>query len=155
MRDGRVKLGHVFEGWEVCPAAIGAIPWNYEVTFERAAVLLGLSAIAVAQPISKSCRTVASSSPRGARLPRQRSRQFWPFASDCLWRCSASSAHRSQRFAAAIFFGLALAVLVAALAMPLLRPVETLTYPWDALIGGLVGIGVAVLHVEAASFASS
>jgi len=131
-------------------AAIGAIWKRHEVTFERAAVLLGVSAIAVAQPIFE---VVSNSGEFFAARGTTAATAVAAVLAICFGLPLALlGIERAIRvvsaLAAAIFFGLASAVLAAAFAMPLLRPVETLTYPWDALSAGFVGIGVAVLHAR-------
>ena len=121
-----------------------------ETTFERAAALLGVSAVAIAQPIFE----VVSNSPE---FFAARGTTAATAVSAVLAICfglplALLGIERAIRvvspLAAGIFFGAVLAVLWAALAMPPLRAVEALAYPWDALIAGVVGIGVAVVHAR-------
>jgi hypothetical protein len=130
-------------------AAIGTRAWNrHEVTFERGAALLGLAAIAIAQPIFE----VVSNSP-----------EFFPARSTppanvvatvlviCfglpLVLLGIERAIRAvSRRAAAAFYGIVITVSAAAVVMPLFRRGEVVMFPWDAVIGAFVGVAVALAH---------
>ena len=129
--------GIVTRGWK-----------RHEVTFERGAALLGLAAIAVAQPIFE----VVSNSP-----------EFFPARSTppatavaavlaiCLGVPVALLAieraiRAVSRRAAATFHGMMVALLSAALVMPWFRRGDVLMFPWDALISALIGLAVALAY---------
>jgi uncharacterized membrane protein len=118
---------------------------RHEVTFERGAALLGLTAIAIAQPIFE----VLSNSP-----------EFFPARSTkpaiivaavlavCfgvpLALLGIERAIRTVNLrAAAVFHGIVLAFLLAALVMPWLRRFEFLAFPWNAVAGAFLGIAVS------------
>jgi Sulfatase len=118
---------------------------RHEVTFERGAALLGLAAIAIAQPIFE----VVSNSP-----------EFFPARSTppasivaavlaiCLgiplMLLGVERAIRAvSRSAATTVHGMVVAFLSAALVMPWLRRIEFLTLPWNAGVGAFIGIATA------------
>jgi hypothetical protein len=121
---------------------------RHELTFERSAAFAGLAAIAIAQPIFE----VVSNSP-----------EFFPARSTPPATVVAAvlaiclgvplvllgierAIRAASRRAAAMFHGTAVAILSAALVMPLFRRGEALTWPWDALISGLIGLAVALAY---------
>src|SRR5690349_18955937 len=103
-------------------AAIGAIWKRHETTFERSAVLLGVSALAIAQPIFE----VVSNSPeffaaRGTTAATAVAAVLVICFGLPLALLGIERAIRVvSALAAGIFFGVILAVLSAALAMPAL-----------------------------------
>ena len=121
---------------------------RHEVTFERGAALLGLAAIAIAQPIFE----VVSNSP-----------EFFPARSTppativaavfaiCfgvpLALLGIERAIRAiNRSTATTFHGIVVALLSAALVMPWLRRVEVLTFPWDAVVAAFIGLAMAFAY---------
>ena len=126
---------------------LGTIWKHHEVTFERAAALLGLTAIAIAQPIFE----VVSNSPE---FFAARGTPAATVAAAVLAICfgvpfGLLGIERAIRVvrpsAATIFYGVTLALLSAVLVMPWLRQIEMLMSPWDGVIGGLVGAVVATV----------
>ncbi len=117
---------------------------------ERAAALLGLTALAIAQPIFE----VVSNSP-----------EFFPARSTppatavgaviaiclgvplVLLAIERAIAAINPR-AATMFHGVTVAVLSTALVMPWFRRGEVLALPWDVLVSVLVGVGVAIAYVR-------
>lgn len=131
-------------------AAIGAIWTRHEVTLGRAAVLLGLAAIAIAQPIFE---VVSNSQEFFAARGTTAATAVAAVVIICfgvpLALLGIERAIRVvSRPASGIFFGVVLAVLSTALVMPWLRPLEVLTYPRDVVAGGLVGILVALAYAR-------
>lgn len=123
---------------------------RHETTFERGAVLLGLTAIAIAQPIFE----VVSNSP-----------EFFPARSTPPATAIATviaigvglpllllGIERVIRAvssrAAALFYGLLVTALAAALVMPWFRRGELLVFPWDAVIAACIGLGVAIASIR-------
>jgi hypothetical protein len=121
---------------------------RHGVTFERGAALLGLAAIAIAQPIFE----VVSNSP-----------EFFPargtppvlVVATALAICLGVplvllGIERAIRVvslrAAATFYGIVIALLSAALVMPLFRRGEVFMFPWDALIAASVGVALALAY---------
>jgi hypothetical protein len=129
--------------------ALAARGWNtHEITLERGAALLGLVAIAVAQPIFE----VVTNSP-----------EFFPARSTSAPTILATvlviclglplvllAVERALRMfssrAAAAFHAFVVAVLLAALVMPWLRRAEAVSFPWDVLISAAIGIVLGVAH---------
>jgi hypothetical protein len=124
------------------PAAVMRSWRRHEVTFERGAAVLGLVAIAVAQPVFE----VVSNSP-----------EFFPARSTpaativvavlaiCLGLpLGLLAVERTIRLvstrAATIFTGAIVATLIAAVAMPLVRRWDGVGFPLDAVIGAAVGV---------------
>ncbi len=133
------------------PQTISRFWGRHEVTLERGAALLGLVAIAIAQPIFE----VVSNSP-----------EFFPARSTppstivavllalCLGLPLALLAlERTIRVAsgraAAVFHGMAVAILVAALVMPWFRRRGVVNFPWDASSSAIIGLGVALIYSRA------
>ena len=123
---------------------------RHALTFERGAALLGLVAIAIAQPIFE----VVANSP-----------EFFPARSTppativaaVLAMCLAlplvllgieRAIRAVSRSAATAFQGLVVAVLSAALVMPWFRRGELLVFPWDAAIGAFIGLAVAFAYTS-------
>jgi hypothetical protein len=124
---------------------------RHEVTLERVAALLGLVAIAIAQPVFE----VVANSP-----------EFFPARSTppvtivaavlaiCvglpLVLLAIERAIRTMsRPAATVFHGGAIALMVAAIVMPWFRRRGVPGFPWDASISALIGVGVAVIYSRA------
>jgi hypothetical protein len=130
-------------------SAIVTRGWRrHEVTFERGAALLGLAAVAMAQPIFE----VVSNSP-----------EFFPARSTAPATAIAAvlticlgvplvllGIERAIRVVngrgAATFHGMAVALLSAALVMPGFRRGNVLMLPWDVLISALIGLAVALAY---------
>jgi hypothetical protein len=119
---------------------------RHAVTFERGAALLGLTAIAIAQPIFE----VVSNSPE---FFAARSTEPLTAIAAVLAICFGApfgllAIERAIRTvswrAAGTFYAFALALLSAAVAMLGLRQGEDLTPPWDIVISAVVGAVVAV-----------
>jgi hypothetical protein len=130
-------------------AAIVSVYWKrHELTFERGAALLGLAAIAIAQPIFE----VVSSSPeffaaRGTTAATAVTAVLTICFAVPLVLLGIERAIRVvSRRAASTLFGVAAALLSAAVVMPWFRRGEVLASPWDALISALVGIVVAFVN---------
>ena len=119
---------------------------RHTVTLERAAVLLGLAAIAIAQPIFE----VVSNSPEffAARGTPAATAVAAVLAISFGVPAALLIIERALRSvsggAAAIFFGAAVAVLSAAVAMPWIKQIQGVAVPWDVVIAGLAGFVVAV-----------
>jgi hypothetical protein len=121
---------------------------GHEVTFERGAALLGLAAIAIAQPLFD----VVSNSPEffPARSTPPETVVAAVFAI-CLGvplvLLGIERAIRvvSRRTATA-FHGTVVALLSAALVMPWFRRSEVLMFPWDAVISSFIGLAVALAY---------
>jgi hypothetical protein len=119
---------------------------RHETTLERGAAVFGLVAIAIAQPIFE----VVSNTPeflaaRGTNAVTVAAAVFViclliPFV---LFAVERAIRFVSRRTATA-FHSLVLALLSAAIVMPWLRRSEVLSSPRDALVGTLVGAGVAL-----------
>ncbi len=130
---------------------IAARSWKrHELTFERGAALLGLAAIAIAQPIFE----VVANSP-----------EFFPARSTppetlvgavlaiCLGvplvLLGIERAIRAISLGASTaFHAMLVALLSAALVMPWFRRNELLAFPWDALIGTSIGLAVALAYLR-------
>jgi hypothetical protein len=130
-------------------AAIVVRGWKrHEVTFERGAAVLGLAAIAIAQPIFE----VVSNSP-----------EFFPARSTPPATAIATvlvicfgvplallGIERAIRLAsaraAATFHGIVVALLIAALVMPGFRRSEVLVFPWDVVISAVIALAVALAY---------
>ena len=121
---------------------------HQRVTFERAAVLLGLVTIAIAQPIfavlSKSHEFFAArgTTPATAVAAVLVICFGVPFGLMSVERVIRMISRR----AAAAIYGVMVAALSAAAAMPWLRQIESLTSPSDDVIAGVVGILVAIAN---------
>ena len=119
---------------------------RHDVTFERGAALLGLCAIAIAQPLFD----VVSNSP-----------EFFPARSTTpttviaavmticvglpLTLLGVERAIRTvDRRTAATFYSIVLALLFAAVIMPFFKRSEVLAWPWDAALSVLGGLTVAL-----------
>ena len=119
---------------------------RHAVTLERAAVLLGLAAIAIAQPIFE----VVSNSPeffaaRGTTAVTVVAAVLAVSFGVPAVLLAIERALRSVNWsAAAVFFGVAVAVLSAAAAMPWVKQIERVVFPWDAVVAGVAGVIVAV-----------
>jgi hypothetical protein len=119
---------------------------RHDLTLERGSVLLGLVAVAVAQPIFE----VVSNSPeffaaRGTAAVTAVAAVValcfgLPLALLAVERTIRAFSPRT----ATAFYGVTLAVLAAAVAMPWLRHLDALPFSWDAAIGGLAGTIVAL-----------
>lgn len=125
--------------------------WSrHEVTFERGAALLGLTAIGIAQPVFD----VVSNSPeffaaRGTRRATAVAAVLAICFGVPLALAGIERALRmASRVAAATFHGLALALLTAAVTMPALRRSDVLVWPWDAVGGALIGLAVALAYAR-------
>ena len=153
----RVLL-HPFHAPRTFAGTVGSIVRNaprvwsrHELTFERGAALLGLAALAIAQPIFE----VVSNSP-----------EFFPARSTPPWTALGAvlaicfgvplvllalerAIRAMHRGTATAFHGMAVATLGAALIMPWFRRGQLLVFPWDLLIGALVGVAVALAYVRA------
>ena len=127
--------------------AIFSRHWTrHAVTLERGAALLGLTAIAIAQPIFE----VVSNSPEffAARSTEPLTAVAAvlaicfgaPFALLAIERVIRKVSSRT----AGTFYGFALALLSAAIAIHGLGQGEDLTPPWDIVISAVVGVVVAV-----------
>jgi hypothetical protein len=121
---------------------------RHEVTFERGAALLGLAAIAIAQPIFE----VVANSPE---FFPARSTPPATLVATVLAMClgvplGLLGIERAIRavspLAAATFHGTVLALLSAALVMPFFRRGEVLMLPWDALTSAFIGLAVALVY---------
>ena len=134
-----------------CGAIVSRFWKRHELTLERGAALLGLAAIAIAQPIFE----VVSNSP-----------EFFPARSTppativaavlaiCLGLPLALLAlERAIRAAsgraATAFHGVLITILVAALVMPWFRRRGVVGFPWDASMSALIGLGVALIYSRA------
>ncbi len=135
----RQSPGTVIRGWK-----------RHEVTFERGAALLGLVAVAIAQPTFE----VVSNSP-----------EFFPvrntppatIVATLLAICVAlplvllaveRTIHIMSARAASVFTGVIVATLIAAVVMPLLRRGEAVRFPWDVVISAAVGIALGIAHMR-------
>ena len=124
---------------------------RHEVTFERGAALLGLVAIAIAQPIFE----VVSNSP-----------EFFParntpsatIVATLVVICVALplgllAVERTIRVAsvraASIFVGAVFATLAAAVVMPWLRRGDVVRFPFDVAISGAVGMAIGIAYIRA------
>ena len=138
----------------LAPASIltrAARGWNaHEVTLERGAALLGLVAIAIAQPVFE----VVSNTP-----------EFFParntpsatIAATLIVICfvlplALLAVERTIRIvsrrAAAIFTAAIVATLFAAVVMPWLRRGATVRFPWDVVMSVTVGIAFAMAYLR-------
>ena len=131
--------------------ALGVRAWKaHATTLERGAALLGLVALAVAQPIFE----VVTNSP-----------EFFPARSTPASTIVAAvlviciglplvllAVERALRMfsrrAAAAFHAFVVAVLVAALVMPWVRRGEAIRFPWDVTISVAVGIALGIAYVR-------
>jgi hypothetical protein len=121
---------------------------RHEVTFERGAALLGLAAIAIAQPIFE----VVSNSPeffaaRGTTAATAVAAVLAicfgiPFLLLGIERAIRVVSGR----AATTFLGIVLSLLSAAIVMPWFRRGGVLFPPWDVLISAFIGLAVALAH---------
>ena len=133
------------------PRTISRFWARHELTLERGAALLGLVAIAIAQPIFE----VVSNSP-----------EFFPARSTPPLTIVAAIAglclglpllllalERIIRLAsgraASAFHGVVVAILVAAIVMPWFRRRGVLSFPWDGSSSVLIGVGVALIYSRA------
>lgn len=123
---------------------------RHAVTLERAAALIGLSAIAIAQPTFE----VVSNSPeffaaRGTTLATAVIAVFAIFFGVPLALLVIERALRClSPGAAALFFGASVAVLSAAAAMPSLKQIDALAFPWNAVMAVGAGITAAVVYAR-------
>ena len=125
--------------------------WNrHDVTLERGAALLGLAAIAIAQPIFEVVSNspeffAARSSPPATVIGAVLVICLGiPLALVALERAIRAVSGR----AAAAFHGMVVALLAAALVMPWFRRSGVLEFPWDGLICAFVGVAVAVAYIR-------
>lgn len=140
----RTLIGAVIRG----VARVTRVWRRHEVTFERGAALLGLAAIAIAQPLFE----VVTNSP-----------EFFPARSTppatavaavltiCLGiplglLAIERAVRVASRRAAATCHGMVVALLVAALVMPWFRRGEGLMFPWDVLSSAFIGLAVALAY---------
>jgi uncharacterized membrane protein len=121
--------------------------WNrHQVTLERGAALLGLSAIAIAQPVFD----VISNSPEFfAARGTPATTAIGGVLAICFGIPLAVIAIERalrlvNRHAATTFYMFAVALLVAAVAMPWLRRNAGLSAPWDLVVCGSVAVALAV-----------
>jgi hypothetical protein len=135
--------------------AMAARLWKrHEVTFERGAALLGLSAMAIAQPIFE----VVSNSPeffaaRGTTAATAIAAILAISIGVPLALLGIERAIRVvSRPAAAMFHGTAVALLSAAVLMVWLQRSDVLASPWDSLTSLLVGVIVAVACARSPAF---
>jgi hypothetical protein len=135
--------------------AIVARCWKrHEVTFERGAALLGLAAIAIAQPIF----AVVSNSPeffaaRGTTAATAIGTVLAIALGIPLVLLGIERAIRAaSRPAATVFHGILLALLSASVLMAWVRRSEVLVSPWDVLASLLVGAVVALAYTRSTIF---
>lgn len=135
-------------------AATFAGYWKrHDRTFERGAALLGLVAIAIAQPVFE----VVSNSPEFfAARGTAASTAISAILAVCLGLpLLLLGIERTIRAGspktAAMFYGVVLALLSAAVVMPLFRRGETLTSPWDALFAALTGVAVSLAALRSSA----
>jgi hypothetical protein len=119
---------------------------RHEVTFERAAVLFGLGALAIAQPIFE----VVSNSPEffAARGTTATTALTAVFAICFGIPLLLTGLERVIRLfsagAAKTLFGFAVAVLAAVIVMPWFQRGHVLGFPWNAAASGFIGMAVAL-----------
>ena len=124
---------------------------RYTITFERTAVLLGLTAVAIAQPIF----AVLSNS-REFFAARGTTAEVAVVAvvvicfgvPVALTAVESAARMINRRVAAGLYAGM-VAALSAAAVMPWLRQAELLSYPSDAVVSGAVGALVALAEYRA------
>ena len=135
----RQSPGTVIRGWK-----------RHEVTFERGAALLGVVAIAIAQPIFE----VVSNSPE---FFAARSTPSATIVAALLAICIVLplvflAVERTIRIvsarAASVFTGAIVATLIAAVVMPWLRRGEAVRFPWDVAISAAVGIAFGMAYMR-------
>ena len=123
---------------------------RHPVTFERGAALLGLSAIAIAQPVFD----VVSNSPeffaaRGTPAPTAVAAiGVICFGVPFLLLGIERAIRLFNARAAGVFYGVVVALLSAAVAMPLFQRAEALAPPWDVRMSALAGVAVALAAVR-------
>jgi hypothetical protein len=140
------------------PAILRGLPatmmrgWKrHEVTFERGAALLGLVAIAIAQPVLE----VVSNSPEffPARNTPSATIVATLLAICVVLPLALLAVERTMRLvstrAATIFTGAIVATLAAAVVMPWLRRGEAVRFPWDVAVSAAVGIAVGIAYTRA------
>jgi hypothetical protein len=140
------------------PAILRRVPatvmrgWTrHEVTFERGAALLGLVAIAIAQPVFE----VVSNSPEffPARNTSSATIVATLLAICVVLPLGLLAAERTTRIvstrAASIFTGATVGTLAAAVVMPWLRRGEVIRFPWDVAISAAIGIAVGIAYTRA------
>jgi hypothetical protein len=133
------------------PLKISRFWTRHELTLERGAALLGLVAIAIAQPIFE----VVSNSP-----------EFFParstppptivtavlvlcFGLPLMLLALERAIRLASERAATTFHGMVVTILVAAVVMPWFRRRGVLNFPWDLSTGVLIGLGVALIYSRA------
>jgi hypothetical protein len=135
----RQSPGTVIRGWK-----------RHEVTFERGAALLGVVAIAIAQPIFE----VVSNSPEffAARSTPSATIVAALFAICIVLPLVFLAVERTIRIvsarAASVFTGAIVATLIAAVVMPWLRRGEVVRFPWDVAISAAVGIAFGMAYTR-------
>ena len=123
---------------------------RHELTFERGAALLGLAALAIAQPIFEVVSNSpeffpARSTPPSTALGAVLAICFGvPLVLLGLERAIRAMNPRT----ATAFHAMAVSTLAAALVMPWFRRGQLLVFPWDSLIAAFVGIAVALAYVR-------
>ena len=127
--------------------ALAARYWKrHELTFERGAMVFGLSAIAIAQPVFE----VVSNSPeffaaRGTTAATVLAAVVAICAGVPAVLLGIERAIRTvSPRAATAFYGLTLAVLSAAILMPIVQRSSRFAPPWDGLAAGLGAVAVAL-----------
>jgi hypothetical protein len=119
---------------------------QHQVTFERGAALLGLTAMAIAQPVFE---VIANSPEFFAARGTTATTAVAGVVAICLGipllLLGIERVLRLvSRHAAAVFYGSVVAVLAAALVSPWLRRTLSPAPPWDVLIASSLGIALAV-----------
>ena len=123
---------------------------RHAVTYERGAALFALAAIAIAQPILD----VVSNSPEFfAARSTSRTTAVAAVLGICVGiPCVLFAVERVigsvSRRAAATFLMTVIGLLSAAVMMPLLRRAESIVWPWDVVVSGVLGLGLAVGYLR-------
>lgn len=125
--------------------------WNaYEITLERGAPLLGLVAIAIAQPIFE----VVANSPEffPARNTPPATIVATLFVMCIVLPLALLAVERTIRIAstraASMFMGTIVAVLIVAVVMPWLRRGQLVRFPWDVVMSAAAGIALAMAYLR-------
>lgn len=125
--------------------------WNaHEVTLERGAALLGLVAIAIAQPIFE----VVSNSPEffPARNTPPQTIVATLFVICIVLPLVLLAVERTIRVmsarAASVFIAAIVAILIAAVVMPWLRRSGAVRFPWDVTISAAAGIAFGIFYIR-------
>ena len=125
--------------------------WSrHELTCERGAALLGLSALAIAQPIFEVVSNSPEFFPARGTPP---STALGAVLAICfgvpLVLLGLERAIRGiNRKTATAFHGIGVATLTAALVMPWFRRGQLLVFPWDSLIAAFAGVAVALAYIR-------